>query len=114
MARMLGERVLPETVQSRRRQLRNRVTDLREPIRNRREDLVPGPDLVSKMESQLTDFRNSFVDRDSVMSRIKEAAPVGDSSGGSSDSGNGGSGSNGSSSTSGGSANSSDSGNNFN
>lgn len=70
MARMLGERFLPESVTQRRRSLRNRVQDLREPIRQFREQNVPGPDLIGRAESSIMGLRNRFVERDSVLSGI--------------------------------------------
>lgn len=92
MARMLGERLFPESVTQRRRQLRNRVQDLREPVRRFREQNVPGPDLVGRAESSVMSLRDRFVDRDSVLSGIMTRR--GGSSGG------GGSGGGGSSGTS--------------
>lgn len=87
MAHMLGEDVLPEEVQSRRRRLRNRIRSLREPVRSRRENMVPGPDVVGKLENQVMSLRNKAMNRDGVLGRIR-----GDSSGsgGSSGSSNGG------------------------
>lgn len=71
MARMLGERLLPESVNSRRRQLRERVRDVREPVRSKRMDLVPGPNLLGKAETTLSDLRDSVVERESILSKIK-------------------------------------------
>lgn len=107
MPRMLGERVLPESVQARRRQIRNRVTDLRQPIRNRRQNLVPGPDLIGEAETRFMNLRDRVVDRNSVLSRIKEASPIGNDNGGGSNSASNSGGSN--SSSSGGSSSSSSS-----
>lgn len=73
MARMLGERFIPESVQSRRRSLRQRLGSLRDPIRTRREEFVPGPDLIGTAEEQLSDLRDSFVSRDSVVASIRDA-----------------------------------------
>lgn len=70
MARMLGERIFPESVTKRRRSFRNRVRDLREPVRRFREQNVPGPDMVGKLESSFVDLRDRFVERDSVLSGI--------------------------------------------
>lgn len=99
MPRMLGDRHLPEAVQDRRRKLRMKVRDLRAPIRSKRSELVPGPDIVGKVEQKVGGLRDSFVSRDSVLSRIKERRADGSSGSGSSSS----SGSSGSSSSSGGS-----------
>lgn len=71
MARLLGDRVLPESVQSRRRQLRTRLQDLRQPIRQRRTDL-PTPDIIGTAETQITRLRDRFVTRESVLERIQE------------------------------------------
>lgn len=46
--------------------------DMREPVRQRRVDLVPGPDLLGQAERKLRNTRDKFVSRDSVISRIKE------------------------------------------
>lgn len=71
MARMLGERALPEAVQERRRQIRERAMSLREPVRDFRESNVPGPDVVGQVESRVANLRNRFVSRDTVLSRIR-------------------------------------------
>lgn len=72
MARMLGDAVLPEQIQSRRRTLRNRLMDLREPVRSFREQNVPGPDVVGRLESRFTDVRDRFVTRTTVLERIRQ------------------------------------------
>jgi hypothetical protein len=84
MARMLGEKLLPNSINTQRRRVRERVMDLREPIRQRRIELVPGPNVVEEVESRLRATRDSFVSRDSIMNRIEELR--------SDDSGNGSSG----------------------
>ena len=89
MARMLGEKFLPESVQERRRQVRERAMSLREPVRNFREQNVPGPDILGRVESRVTSLRDRAVSRDSVLERIRMRRS-GD--GGSGDSGNSGSG----------------------
>lgn len=71
MPQLLGDRFLPDTVVERRSQLRERVMDLRQPVREAREQYVPGPDLIGSAESTLTDLRNRVVSRQSVLSRIK-------------------------------------------
>lgn len=71
MARMLGERVLPEQVNNARRRVRARVSDIREPIRQRRQQLVPGPDLIGRTESMFRDLRDRFVSREGLLSRIR-------------------------------------------
>lgn len=67
MPQMLGESVLPDSVNSRRRQVRERVQSLREPVRSTREDVVPGPDVVGKLESQLMTARDRFAQRDGML-----------------------------------------------
>lgn len=69
---MLGDNVLPESVQSRRRQVRSRLDSLREPIRQRRQNTVPGPDVVGRAEDAFTGLRNRAVSRDSVLERISD------------------------------------------
>lgn len=101
MARMLGERVMPESVTAKRRQLRSRIQDLREPVRSKREDLVPGPNVIGKLESQVNQLRTSVVERDSVLSRIRNRGDGSSSGSGSNTSSSGeSSGSSGSSSVS--------------
>ena len=86
---LLGERALPDSVQSRRRSLRNRLEDLRDPIRERRESTVPGPDLIGRGEDVVEQARTRVATRDSpigsLLSRIRNR-------GDSPDNGNGGSG----------------------
>ena len=72
MPRMIGEGFLPESIQSQRNRLRNRLNDLREPIRSRREQLVPGPDLVGRAESTFRNLRDRVVSRTTIMQRIRE------------------------------------------
>lgn len=71
MAQLLGDRILPEQVVSARRRIRSRVSDLREPIRARREDLVPGPDVIGRIEENISQMRTQFVRRDSLLDRIR-------------------------------------------
>lgn len=78
MATLLGERFVPESVQSRRRSMRRRLNDLREPVRSRREDLVPGPDLIGTAETRIDDLRRSFVTRDSAVASFREMLNMGD------------------------------------
>lgn len=72
MPRMLGDKILPEGVQGKRRQLRSRIEDLRDPIRQKRRQFVPGPNIVGKAESKLSQLRDKFVTREGALSRIKE------------------------------------------
>lgn len=72
MARMLGDAVLPEQVQSRRRSLRNRVSNLRQPIRDFRQQNVPGPDVLGTVESNLSDLRDRFVSRTTALERVRQ------------------------------------------
>lgn len=69
--RMFGENLLPESVNERRRNLRSRVQGLREPIRSRRENLVPGPDVIGRAESRVADLRDRVLEREGVLSRIR-------------------------------------------
>lgn len=46
--------------------------DMREPIRQQREDLIPGPNLIGTAERRARNLRDRFVARDSVLSRIAE------------------------------------------
>lgn len=92
MPRMLGERALPEAVQERRRQIRERAMSLREPVRNFRESNVPGPDLIGQVESRVSGLRDRFVSRDTILSRISErrSESAGGDSGSDSSNGNSG------------------------
>lgn len=78
MVRLLGDKVLPEAVQSRRRSVRMRLEDLREPVRQRRERHVPGPDLIGNLESSISSVRQSFVARETLISRIQSRRNSGD------------------------------------
>lgn len=92
MSPMLGESVLPETVNDARRRVRNRVSSMRQPLRRSRQDLVPGPDLIGRAESSFTDLRNRFVNREGLIERVRsqsgmmdnDSASSGDVSNGSS------------------------------
>lgn len=81
---MLGENLLPESVNRRRRQVRARVRDLRDPIRERRADLVPGPDVIGRAEESVLSLRDRVVNRDGLIERIRERRN-GNSGGGGSD-----------------------------
>lgn len=89
MPQLLGDKVLPETVVSKRRTLREKVRDFREPVRQSREDYIPGPDVVGMTEDQISGLREKFVSRDGLIDRINDRRS--DDSG----SGDGGSGSSG-------------------
>lgn len=90
MAPMLGERFLPDSVNSRRRMVRSRIRDLREPLRSRRQNLVPGPDIIGRAENTVMDLRDRFVSRDSVLGKMKSKMGSGSSgSSGGSKSGSG-------------------------
>lgn len=71
---------MPEAVQSRRRTLRSRLRSMRRPLKQTRQDVVPGPDLIGKLENNVSNVRDRFVTRDSVLGRIKERK--GDATGG--------------------------------
>lgn len=79
MAPMLGERVLPDSVNSTRRRVRSRVRDLRQPIRSRRQNLVPGPDIIGRAENTVMDLRDRFISRDSVLGKMKSKVGSGSS-----------------------------------
>lgn len=89
MARLLGDNLLPDSVVSRRRQVRQKISDLRQPIRQFRERNVPGPDLVGSAEEQFMNLRNKLVSRDSVMSRIRSRNGTNNSEDASGSGGNG-------------------------
>lgn len=72
MAQLLGDRFLPESVVSMRRRVRSRVSDLREPLRSRREDLVPGPDIIGMVEENVSQARSRFVSRASLLERVRD------------------------------------------
>lgn len=80
MAELLGDRVLPESVVSARRRMRARFSDLREPLRSRRSELVPGPDIIGRLEDNVTELRTRVVRRDGLIERIRMQRG-GDSSG---------------------------------
>lgn len=80
MARLLGDKVMPEAVQSRRRTLRSKLRNARRPIKQTRQDLVPGPDILGRLENSVMNVRDRFITRDSVVGRIKERQ--GDATGG--------------------------------
>lgn len=89
MVRRLGDRILPESLAGRRRQVQERLRELRRPVRRFREDKIPGPDLVGSLESQALDLRDKVVSRDTVVDRIRKRRA---SNGNNSGSSNGGSG----------------------
>jgi len=90
---MLGDSLLPDSVQNLRRSLRSQVSSIREPIRRRREDLVPGPDIIGSVENSVMSLRDRFVTRDGALDRVKNASPMGsDGSGSGSGGSNGNSG----------------------
>lgn len=64
--------VLPERVNQRRRQVRQRLQSLREPIRSRREQLVPGPDVVGSVEQRFADLRGQVTQRNNILERIRQ------------------------------------------
>jgi len=71
MPHMLGENFLPESVQSRRRQFREKVNNLRQPLKDFRQSNVPGPNLVGKAETQFQSVKDKFFSREGVLKRIK-------------------------------------------
>jgi hypothetical protein len=89
---LLGERLLPDSVNTKRRQVRSRLEEVRRPLKNKRKSLSP-VDVIGMTENNLADIRDRFVQRNSVVDRIRERRS--DSSGGSdsgSDDGNSGNG----------------------
>lgn len=86
LADMLGNRILPNSVVSARRRVRERLSEVRRPVRQFREDNVPGPDVIGNVEAQLTELRDNFMQRESVVSSIRERRSS-SSSGSSSNSG---------------------------
>lgn len=87
MAEMLGNRILPESVVARRRRLRERVNNLRRPVKQFRQENIPGPDVIGEVESSVADLRNRFVRRDSVLQKMRERRNGGGGGGSSSGSG---------------------------
>jgi len=71
MPSMLGDRLLPQSVQTRRRQVRSKLQDLRQPVKSRRESIVPGPNLVGKAENRFSSAKDRFLQRQTVLQRIK-------------------------------------------
>jgi len=71
MARLFGDRFLPESVTTRRRSLRRRIRSLREPVRSTRESTVPGPNIIGTAENKLSGLRDRFVRRDALVSRLR-------------------------------------------
>lgn len=90
MPHMLGENFLPESVMQRRRQVRDRLQSLRQPIKSTRESL-PGPNVIGQVENSAKSFRDKFVSRQNVLSRIKNMRSQSGSSGGNSGGSSGGS-----------------------
>lgn len=70
MADLLGNRLLPESLASKRRDLRNRLNEIRQPLRDFRTNMVPGPNVVEMTESQFMGLRNKVTERDSAMNTI--------------------------------------------
>lgn len=68
---MLGERILPNSVNQRRRQLRSRINNLRQPIRSRRENLSPF-NVVGAVENTVSDVTDRIVARTAVLERITD------------------------------------------
>lgn len=66
MPQLLGEDILPDSVNSQRRKVRERVSSFRQPLKNRRQDAVPGPDLVGSFESKVKNLRSKAVSRDGL------------------------------------------------
>lgn len=89
MSPMLGENVLPESVNDLRRRARSQVRSLRQPIRQRRENLVPGPDLIGQTETTLMDLRDRVTTRDGLLSRIRNQQNMMNSESNNSDNGSG-------------------------
>lgn len=115
MANMVGEGILPESVNRRRRSLRQRVSSVREPLRSRRQSAVPGPDVIGRVEEQVRNVESRVSGREGIVDRIRnrqsssggivEKLPIGDGSnmGGSMSSGSSGSSGSGSNGQNGGS-----------
>lgn len=91
---MALQNVLPESVNERRMRLRQRFQSLREPIRSRREQLVPGPDLVGSVEERLMQARSQVMQRDNILQRIRQRRDGGGSGGSGGDNNNSGGGQN--------------------
>lgn len=74
MPRFLGDRFLPESVVVRRRSVRRRVRNLRNPIRSFRESNIPGPDVVGSVENTVLGARNRIVTRDALVNSLRDMA----------------------------------------
>jgi len=85
MTKLIGDNMLPDSVVSRRRQVRERIRDLRQPVRRFRESNVPGPDVVESAENELTSLRNRIISRDTVVDRIRARRASSSGTGSSSD-----------------------------
>lgn len=72
MAKLLGDKFLPESVATRRRSVRKSIRSLRDPVRNFRESTVPGPDVVGMAENTVLDLRDSFTTRDSLVAKLRD------------------------------------------
>lgn len=71
MSPMLGEGILPQSVNDTRRRVRSRLRSVREPVRSTRQDLVPGPDLIGRAESSAAQLRDRVVNRDGLLQRVR-------------------------------------------
>lgn len=81
MPDMLGDNLLPDSVQSRRRGVRRRLQNLRDPVRSTRERVIPGPDVVGRAETSFSDLRRRVVSADGLMDRIRERREEGSDGG---------------------------------
>jgi hypothetical protein len=77
---LLGDNILPDVIQERRESLRMRLQELRSPIREKRQQVVPGPDVIGEVEMKAIRSRNRLVNRDMSLSELTDSIPgVGDS-----------------------------------
>lgn len=79
---LLGERLLPEAVNSQRRSMRTRLRNLRDPLRSFRENNIPGPNVIGELEDRAIQTRDRFVTRDMALSRLQDLRSNGLSVGG--------------------------------
>lgn len=73
---LLGDKILPDVIQERRESLRMRLQELRSPIREKRQQVVPGPDVIGEVEMKAIRSRDKLVNRDMSLSELTDSIPV--------------------------------------
>lgn len=69
---LLGDNLLPEAVMSQRRSMRTRLRNLRDPVRQFRENTIPGPNVLGQLEDRVIQMRDRFVTREMALSRLQD------------------------------------------